>query len=120
MLIRLCFAASFLAIAACASTPSLRAGQSVKLTGVVGYSTCPTTELYKESFPSLSLSQPVMMQGIGRIELLDMPLSEYNLINYGAWVGKTMRVTCTLELSALCSTAKPMVVCSHAKIEASP
>jgi len=119
MLIRLCFAASSLAIAACASTPPLRAGQSVKLTGVVGYSTCPT-DLYKESFPSLTLSQPATMQGIGRIELLDMPLSEYNLTNYGAWFGKTMRVTCTLEPSALCGTARPMAMCSHAKIGAPP
>ena len=120
MLIRLCFAASSLAVAACASTPSLRVGQPVKLTGVVGYSTCPTTDLYKESFPSLTLSQPATAQGIGRIEVLDMPISEYNLINYGAWVGKTMRVTCTLEPSALCGTAKPMAMCSHAEIAAPP
>jgi len=120
MLTRLCFVASSLALAACADTQLLRPGRPVALKGTVGYSSCPTTDLYKESFPSLTLLSPANVQGIGRVDVLDMPLSEYNLINYSALVGKTAHVTCVLEISHFCSTTQSMAMCSQAKIEAPP
>ena len=89
-----------------------RTDESEVLTGTFTERRCPTSEYYQGAYPTLLLDAPIVIDGLGQVDAVEIVLPERYFVGYQDFFGKHGSVTCSsLVQSAVCGPDSPRAIC---------
>ena len=107
-------------LCSCSSTDPYLLGSNPNavLYGVPSHKTCVFPNLNSEKVAVLDLTQPVTFGAISNATHVELIMPEKYHVQYGHYVGKSVRVTCELAESGLCGSEQ--IACAVVDMRVEP
>ena len=93
----------------------------VTLSGVMSHRACPTNAFYPYLYATLLLDASIVVEGVGRVDSVELILGERDFVSYGAKLSKRVLVTCAgITESGLCGPDTVRASCGVTRLRVAP